>query len=74
MRSNLTSITRDLESEFLIKAIRINTMSKLTFTDMKKFVALLTDVFPGIASSDIAYEALTSAIREVLKEARLDEI
>jgi hypothetical protein len=31
-------------------------MSKLTFSDTKKFVALVTDVFPGIDCKDIVYE------------------
>ena len=39
----------------LIKAIRINTLSKLTFADTQKFVALLADVFLGVPVSDIAY-------------------
>lgn len=70
--------TKDLDSNtesiLLIKAIRINTLSKLTFSDMKKFLALLNDVFPGIASLDIVYEDLTKAINEVLAEMKLDRI
>jgi dynein heavy chain 2 len=38
-------IASDVESELLIKAIRINTLSKLTFPDMRTF-----------KSEDIAYE------------------
>ncbi len=49
-------------------------MSKLTFPDMKKFVALVTDVFPGVKSNDIIYEQLTRAIQEVLTEFKLDPI
>lgn len=44
-----------MECELLIKAIRINTLSKLTFTDMRKFKFLLQDIFPGIDSKDISY-------------------
>jgi dynein heavy chain 2 len=43
------------EAELLIKAIRINTLSKLTFADTQKFLALLGDVFPGVPASDIIY-------------------
>ena len=50
------AISKELEAQLLIKAIRINTMSKLTFLDMNKFVALVTDVFPGIKCEDILYE------------------
>lgn len=46
------------EALLLIKAIRINTMSKLTFADSKKFEGLLTDMFPGINVEDIVYEDL----------------
>jgi dynein heavy chain 2 len=62
------------EAVILIKAIRINTLSKLTFQDMTKFLALLNDVFPGIQSIDISYEELTKSIIEVLKELKLDFI
>ena len=30
----------------LIKAIRINTLPKLTYTDLTKFISLIEDVFP----------------------------
>ena len=49
-------------------------MSKLTYSDSRKFVALLNDIFPGIAPEDIAYEVLTKAIKEVLAEIKLDEV
>ena len=62
------------EAVLLIKAIRINTLSKLTYGDMKKFIALINDIFPGIDSSDIVYEALTKSIKEVLAEMKLDAI
>lgn len=45
-----SSVSADKESELLIKSIRINTMSKLTFHDTRKFVQLMQDVFPGINS------------------------
>jgi dynein heavy chain 2 len=64
----------DMEAELLIKAIRINTMSKLTFHDTKKFASLVNDVFPGIKSHDIAYDTLTAAIKEVLASMKLHVI
>lgn len=63
-----TSLSKTNEAELLIKAIRINTMSKLTFSDTRKFVALMNDVFPGVKSEDIIYDAVTKAVSEVLKE------
>jgi dynein heavy chain 2 len=67
-------VSSAMEAELLIKAIRINTMSKLTFHDTKKFVQLVADVFPGSKSEDIVYEKLTAAVREVLATLKLDAI
>ena len=67
-------LTPEMESTLLIKAIRVNTMSKLTYSDSRKFVALLNDIFPGIKPEDIAYEDLTKAIEEVLDEMKLDSV
>ena len=58
----------------LIKAIRINTMSKLTFSDTRKFVALVLDVFPDVKSQDIVYAEVTKAVEEVLVESKLEII
>lgn len=41
------------EREILIKAVRVNTLSKLTYSDTRQFLALIGDVFPGAESSDI---------------------
>lgn len=40
------TVTPAAEAELLIKAIRVNTLSKLTFDDASRFVGLLADVFP----------------------------
>lgn len=49
-------------------------MSKLTFSDTKKFVQLVNDVFPGTKSEDIVYEKLTLAVKDVLQSMKLDVI
>ncbi|KAL8004079.1 putative AAA+ ATPase domain, dynein heavy chain region D6 P-loop domain-containing protein [Plasmopara halstedii] len=54
------------ETEILIKAVRINTLSKLTFVDSMRFLALIGDVFPGVESADLAGGALEEAIRDVM--------
>jgi dynein heavy chain 2 len=64
-------ITEQKESELLIKAIRVNTMSKLTFGDAKKFDGLMSNIFMGIKIDDVKYEDLTKAIGETLKESNL---
>jgi len=62
------------ESKILIKAIRINTMSKLTYSDVNKFEALLRDVFPGIECLDIQYPELAKAIEQVITEMKLQKV
>lgn len=52
----------------MIKALRINTISKLTFNDMLKFNVLVKDVFPGVDIKDIIYEQISKAVEEVFKE------
>lgn len=67
------AINPNREALILIKAIRINTMSKLTFGDSKKFEFLLNDMFPGIKVEDIIYEDLEKAIHETLTELNLEQ-
>lgn len=69
-----TKLSYDQEALLLIKAIRINTMSKLTYADAKKYEALQADMFPGIRSEDIAYDKLTEAIKLALEELKLEYI
>ena len=60
-----------VEAKLVVQALRINTLSKLTFADSKRFDALVCDVFPGVEFKDIEYESLAQAIREVCKETNL---
>ena len=71
-RTQNKELSFNLEALILIKAIRINTMSKLTFGDSKKFEFLLSDMFPGIKVEDIVYEDLEKAIHETLQELNLE--
>ncbi|CAM9184751.1 unnamed protein product, partial [Discosporangium mesarthrocarpum] len=57
---------RHRQRELLIKAVRVNTLSKLTYSDTRLFLDLIGDVFPGVESSDISGEELEDAIREVM--------
>jgi dynein heavy chain 2 len=61
-------VTSEMEYEILIKAVRVNTLSKLTFSDTAKFLSLIGDVFPGVKSADITGGELEKAIREVIAE------
>jgi len=59
------------EALLLIKSIRVNTISKLTYSDAYKYEALQADMFPGIKSEDIAYEKLTEAINKTIVDNKL---
>ncbi|OXB57863.1 hypothetical protein ASZ78_016437 [Callipepla squamata] len=62
------------ESHLVVQALRLNTMSKLTFADCTRFDALVKDVFPGIDFKDVEYAKLTTALQEAFEEARLEII
>ncbi|CBZ37876.1 dynein heavy chain, putative [Leishmania donovani] len=62
------------ESEILIKSLRVNTLSKLTFDDAVIFNTLLSDIFPGIPVLEIDYQKLRPAIEESIKELRLQVV
>ncbi|XP_073719558.1 cytoplasmic dynein 2 heavy chain 1 [Misgurnus anguillicaudatus] len=62
------------ESGLVVQALRLNTMSKLTFADSSRFDALVSDVFPGVDFKDVEYETLRSALVAVYEEARLEII
>ena len=67
-KSQGDDISVQMEYEILIKAVRVNTLSKLTFSDTNKFLALIGDVFPGVPSADISGGELEEAIRTVMRE------
>ena len=65
----------DIEEEknLVVQALRLNTLSKLTFSDCKRFDALIQDVFPGINFQDVEYTTLREALRGAMKELGLVE-
>ncbi|KAJ3116477.1 Cytoplasmic dynein 2 heavy chain 1 [Phlyctochytrium bullatum] len=60
------------EATIVVKALRVNTLSKLTYVDSLRFNGLMKDVFPNVNAEDIVYEELRTAILEVLKELHLE--
>lgn len=56
-----------IEADLLVKALRVNTLSKLTFDDAKRFVGLCKDVFPEVDAKDIEIPVLEKAIKEVME-------
>ena len=62
------SVDAKTEEKIAIQAIRLNTLSKLTFADSKRFDALVRDVFPGAEFQDVDYAELQSALVETTQE------
>ncbi|KAM9801492.1 cytoplasmic dynein 2 heavy chain 1 [Neosynchiropus ocellatus] len=62
------------ESSLVVQALRLNTMSKLTFADSSRFDALLKDVFSGVNFTDVEDRTLMHALEQVYKEGQLELI
>ncbi|XP_029136209.2 dynein cytoplasmic 2 heavy chain 1 [Labrus bergylta] len=62
------------ESSLVVQALRLNTMSKLTFADSSRFDALVRDVFSGVDFTDVEDNILMHALEQVYEEARLELI
>ncbi|XP_054598719.1 cytoplasmic dynein 2 heavy chain 1 isoform X1 [Nothobranchius furzeri] len=62
------------ESNLVVQALRLNTMSKLTFADSSRFDALVRDVFSGVDFTDMEDWILMDALNQVFKEAQLELI
>uniref|UniRef100_A0A8C9YGF2 Cytoplasmic dynein 2 heavy chain 1 n=1 Tax=Sander lucioperca TaxID=283035 RepID=A0A8C9YGF2_SANLU len=58
----------------VVQALRLNTMSKLTFSDCSRFDALVRDVFSGVNFTDVEDQILMHALEQVYKEAQLELI
>jgi dynein heavy chain 2 len=58
------SLYEDAEKELVVQALRLNTLSKLTFADCARFDSLVRDVFPGVQFTSSGYEELTAALKE----------
>ncbi|KAJ3025524.1 UNVERIFIED_CONTAM: Cytoplasmic dynein 2 heavy chain 1 [Siphonaria sp. JEL0065] len=66
------TIDRQREVAIVVKALRVNTLSKLTYADSQRFNSLIKDIFPEAKIEDISYESLSVAIKEVYEEMHLD--
>ena len=56
------------ELNLAVRAVTINTNSKLTFEDSKQFDALLKKVFPEVSATDIANKIFEESIREICEK------
>ena len=60
-----------MEARLVVQAVRVNTLSKLTFADSKRFDALVRDIFPGVDFKDVEYAGLAEALRAAAQESNL---
>ncbi len=67
-------VDNEAEAKILVQALRINTLSKLTAGDSKKFTALCEDIWPGLSVQDVSYKDLEAAIQDTLVELKLQVI
>uniref|UniRef100_H2M4S9 Cytoplasmic dynein 2 heavy chain 1 n=1 Tax=Oryzias latipes TaxID=8090 RepID=H2M4S9_ORYLA len=61
-------------NSLVVQALRLNTMSKLTFADSSRFDALVKDVFTGVDFTDVEDQILIHALEQVYQEAQLELI
>lgn len=57
-----------VEANLVIQALRVNTMSKLTFSDSIRFDSLVKDVVPGVELQNVVFEHLKAALMEAATE------
>ena len=57
-----------LEYRLVVQALRLNTLSKLTFADSKRFDSLVKDVFPGVNIQEVEYAELETALKDACKD------
>lgn len=64
-------VNANLEARLVVQAVRVNTLSKLTFADSKRFDALVRDIYPGVDFKGVEYAELADALRAAAQESNL---
>ena len=62
----------DAEVQLVVQALRLNTLSKLTFADSKRFDSLINDMFPGVPFRDLQQDKLKTALKEACHDMKLE--
>ena len=65
------TVSAEVEVRVVVQVLRLNTLSKLTYSDSQRFDALVRDVFPGVVFSDVEYEQLQAALRQASSDSNL---
>jgi dynein heavy chain 2 len=73
-KANNLEVNDVIEADLLVKSLRVNTLSKLTFADAQRFVGLCTDIFPEVDAKDIEIPTLQQAIKEVMESKQFNLI
>ena len=60
-----------VEARLVVQALRVNTLSKLTFADSKRFDSLVRDIFPGVDFKGVEYAELAEALKTSAQESNL---
>lgn len=60
-----------VEARLVVQALRVNTLSKLTFADSKRFDSLVRDIFPGVDFKGVEYAELAEVLRTSAQESNL---
>eukprot|EP00756_Hemistasia_phaeocysticola_P023549 Hpha_TRINITY_DN15900_c0_g17::TRINITY_DN15900_c0_g17_i1::g.73779::m.73779/K10414/DYNC2H, DNCH2; dynein heavy chain 2, cytosolic len=61
----------EMEKGLCIQSLRVNTLSKLAFDDIRLFNGIVSDIFPDTPVREIEYEKLRPAIEDAVKELKL---
>lgn len=64
-------VNAKVEARLVVQALRVNTLSKLTFADSKRFDALVRDIFPGVDFKGVEYAELADALSSAAQESNL---
>ncbi|CAL4157019.1 unnamed protein product, partial [Meganyctiphanes norvegica] len=67
----ISGVSTEVEAELVVQALRLNTLSKLTFADSSRFDDLVRDVFPDVEFRGVGYEELAAILEESFTETNL---
>lgn len=67
-KNEKTESTDVNEMSLVVQVLRLNTLSKLTFSDSTQFDLLIQDIFPDVTFLSSGYEAFVKNIRDSYKE------
>ncbi|KAI8824969.1 dynein heavy chain and region D6 of dynein motor-domain-containing protein [Fimicolochytrium jonesii] len=65
------TIDPERERCVVVKALRVNTLSKLTFADSLRFEGVMSDIFPDVNIEEVDYRDLAVAVKAAYAELNL---